>query len=337
VAPAKAPPCDWPGPSRVVECPAFPVPLAAVPPAVSAPVDPPHAPPGAANPISEAEVVRTRGLPGFQAFLKQDALGARALFDSDPTFHRAASDMGSFVLAIWAIHLHFTGGLSHRRLRDLGGSGGLVSAGRTTAILWRMQGAGLVRPVSDFRKGARRLYEPTPGIIAGIRARLQLALQAMAPVEPDAGRVAEQLQQHGVFEALIVEVGDGLARAAESPHPAAEPINAFSMKTMAMHFLYSLLEDAYRRGADRPCGRANVSTSALAQRLGVSRAHVVRLRRDLERQGYYERADDGGVITERFAEAYETYVAVGAIGMGRACRNVLARRAEPAATPRPSR
>ncbi|MDP9104008.1 MAG: MarR family transcriptional regulator [Pseudomonadota bacterium] len=128
-----------------------------------------------------------------------------------------------------------------------------------------------------------------------------------------------------LFRRLTVEQGRMVLAAAAQPNAFVAPIIDLSMKTAGMPLIYHLIDAAFAAGAGRPAGTIEVSVAAAARRFGVSRAHIARLITRMEGLGYIERssAPNTLILTEAFAEAYETYYAFGHIALARACNGAL--------------
>ena len=275
--------------------------------------------------ISPEEVAALRARPQFQDAV---ALGARSAIEhvpADLTFHRAMSDVGTMLLGIIALYLHYTTGLSHRQLRNLGGTGSLVSAGRATAILWRLQHLGYVQACTEYRKGEVRLYQPTDSLIAAFRARSIAEARSAGLLDPICLTMAAQYTDE-VFQRLMIEQGHMILAAARQPNSFVAPLNALSMKTSGMMIIYTLIDSAFAQGAGRACGSAEFSAVAAARRFGVSRTHIARFLREMEAADYIERTENQNrvILTEVFAEVYETYFSFGQIAFARSCRIALA-------------
>jgi hypothetical protein len=82
-----------------------------------------------------------------------------------------------------------------------------------------------------------------------------------------------------------------------------------------MVILFRLLADA---GVD--CGAVPVSISTLAHRYGVSRAHVGKLLRDAESDGFLSLSDPGGyrvTLAPRLVDAAHNFLATAFLYVGR--------------------
>ena len=265
-----------------------------------------------------------RARPGFAEALFQDARAGLEFHDLEIPFNRAVSDMASFILGLLALSLHYSGGLSHRRLRHLGGHGGLVSAGRATAILWRLQRDNFV--ITEARRtGLVRLYTPMPAMVEAFRERMRRLCAAAGIIDESCRRVSLSLSQDTVFESLLAALGARIVQAAEDPNPLLAPLNSLSMRQGAMLLIYSLIAAAHAEGAPGPSGPARFSAAAAARRFGGSRSHIGRLIGEMEREGFVQRTADPNLLTltERFAEVYEFYFAIGVAGLAAACTAAL--------------
>ncbi len=77
-------------------------------------------------------------------------------------------------------------------------------------------------------------------------------------------------------------------------------------------------------------GPVSFVTSELARRFAVSRTHVRRLLVMLEQHGYYRpgSVEGSGFLTSELAEAFETFHAVGYVGMTACAHATLVRNSE---------
>jgi hypothetical protein len=242
--------------------------------------------------------------------------------------HRNLKNVGRFALGILALYLDATGGLTHRRLRDLSGYSGFISSGAATALLLRLRLIGYVTPAAVMPHGATRLYRPSPDMVNAFRERLRFEIEAAATFDPRIEPILERLDEPGVFSDLMATFGADAVFAARHPHPGTAAIDRIASRSSGMMIMYQLMADADAGGAFPPQGEVKVSISGLAQRYEVSRSHVLTVLRDAEAFGMIRRLDEGRWRLEpAMGEVFSILYAVlylGIIQSARAARAALA-------------
>lgn len=236
--------------------------------------------------------------------------------------HRNLKDVGRFVLGVVALYLDATGGLTHRRLREMSGQTGLISTGAATALLVRLRLIGYVCAAEVMPSGATRLYRPTPAMTAAFRERLRIELTASAMLDPRIQPLLDRLREPEVFPTLMTTVGADAVNAARNPRPDAAAIDRLSLRTAGMLIMFQLLADADDGGAFPPVGgEVEVSISGLARRFEVSRSHVLSVLREAEALSLISRVDEGlWRIEPALSEVFKTFYAVLYMGVIKAAR-----------------
>src|ERR1700753_1491958 len=124
---------------------------------------------------TSAELVASvRSHPRFGEAVRHSVTRAIEHITVDPLLHSTFRDLGHVMLASLALFMDATGGLTHRRLRDLSANSGALSSGRAAAVLLRLQFIGYVSGASDHKNGSTRIYVPTDKMKSAYRRRLMI-------------------------------------------------------------------------------------------------------------------------------------------------------------------
>jgi len=278
--------------------------------------------------FAEHRIQAMRADPRIEAAMRHSVNRSMAYYDAAPVMHRNLKDVGRFVLGVVALYLDATGGLTHRRLRDLSGQTGLISTGAATALLLRLRLIGYVAPAETLPNGATRLYRPTSAMITAFRERFRIELEACAMIDPRIASVIERLDEPQVFPNLMAVLGADAINAARHPRPDAASIDRLALRTAGMLIMFHLMQSADQGGAFPPVGEAQVSVSSLARRYEVSRSHVLTILREAEEMGLIVRLGEGRWRLEpQLGEVFRTFYAVlylGAIKGARAAQAAMA-------------
>lgn len=245
--------------------------------------------------------------PGFAEAVRNSTRAPLAMLDQDPGFYRCIGDIPTYAMGVLALYLHSLDRLNHRGLRE--GARDLFSAGRATAILQRMQTAGLITPLDDFHKGRQRRYGPAPAMVRAFRSCYLIELNSLAALDPRVGPMVETFDASDVFDRIVAFLAIRHFEAPTLDQELIEPLGGVGRRSMGLFLAYCLAEAAFEAGRPRAEGRVEVNQSALARRLGVSRTHSRRVLAMLEDAGLVEGADSPSslVLTPAFADAYELY------------------------------
>jgi hypothetical protein len=271
--------------------------------------------------FAEHRVQAMRADLRLEAAMRHSVSRSVAYYDAAPVMHRNLKDVSRFVLGVVALYLDATGGLTHRRLRELSGQTGIISTGTATALLLRLRLIGYVAPAETLPNGATRLYRPTAAMITAFRERLRIELEACAMIDPRIAPVLERLDEPEVFPHLMAAMGAGAIEAARNPRPDAISIDRISMRSAGMLIMFHLMQDADQGEVFPPVGEAQVSVSTLARRYEVSRSHVLTVLRDAEEMGLIARLGEGRWRLEpALGEVFRTFYAVLYLGFIKAAR-----------------
>ena len=245
--------------------------------------------------------------PGFAAAVRNSTRAPLALLDQDPGFYRCIGDIPTYAMGVLALYLHSLDRLNHRGLRD--GARDLFSAGRASAILKRMQTAGLIVPLDDFQKGRQRRYGPAPAMVRAFRTCYLIELNSLAALDPRVGPMVDAFDASDVFDRIVAFLAIRHFEAPALDQELIEPLGGVGRRSMGLFLAYCLAETAFEAGRPRAEGRVEVSQSALARRLGVSRTHSRRILTMLQDAGLVEATESPNalVLTPAFADAYEVY------------------------------
>src|SRR5690242_7761717 len=103
---------------------------------------------------SDDLIAAVRSHPRFGEALHHSVTKAIDHITIDPQLHGTFRDLGHVMLASLALFMDATGGLTHRRLRDLSANSGALSSGRAAALLLRLQFIGYVKGAPDHKNGS---------------------------------------------------------------------------------------------------------------------------------------------------------------------------------------
>jgi hypothetical protein len=251
-----------------------------------------------------------RAHPRFGEAMQHSVTKAIAHIAADPLLHSTFRDLGHVMLASLALFMDATGGLTHRRLRDLSANSGVLSSGRAAAVLLRLQFIGYVTGAADHKNGSVRIYVPTEKMKTAYRRRLMIDLEAIAMLAPEAHAVVADFDNEK-FRAYMATMGRLLLSLGPRHHPDLTAFDSITSRNSGVLFLYMLVNDAWTRGAFPQPGVAPFNASAMARKLAVSRMHVLRLLREAETAGYVERRGaDSVFVTPRLCDHLSLWMAL---------------------------
>ncbi|MDO8380602.1 hypothetical protein [Phenylobacterium sp.] len=267
--------------------------------------------------------------PELDEAMRRSVRGAVAYYDAAPILHRNVKDVSRFLLGVVALYLDASGGLTHRRLRELSGKSGILSAGTATAVLLRLQLIGYVTR-GEAPNGLPRLYKPTSVMAKAFRERMRIELESVALLEPGVRTLLDDLDDAETFGAFMAVMGEQSMQAAGAPNHDIAPFNALSLRSAGLLILFDLMMRADRGGPYPPQGEVEVSVAALARRYEVSRSHVLSVLRDIEAAGWMTRAgvDATWVLTPALGETVRIFYGITYLGLIRAAEMVAERRTD---------
>lgn len=245
--------------------------------------------------------------PGFAAAMRNSTSGPLALLDEDPSFYRCIGDIPTYALGVLALHLHSLDRLYHRGLREVARD--LFSAGRATAILTRMQAAGLIVPKDDFQQGRQRHYAPAPAMVQAFRTCYLIELKSLSLIDPRVASMVETYDDPAVFDRIVAFLATRHLAAPALDEELIDPLGGVGRRSMGLMVAYSLAEAAFEAGSPRAEGVIDLNLSGISRRLGVSRTHTRRILKQLEEAGLVIEDDRRRTLTltPTFADAYELY------------------------------
>jgi hypothetical protein len=213
-------------------------------------------------------------------------------------------DAGRFMASMWAMYLHFSGGLTLPRLKEICAESGWLSAGRARAVLLLLRYLRLIEPQSTRARGEAVRYVPTAAFLDGWKRCLGSSLEAACVVEPAARLVFERLDEPAVFETFARIIGEGyLASSRVIDRKRFAFGDVFLHKHAGIQIVHSLLLTA-ADGEPFPPRNATIPAIAeFARNLRVSRAHVVRVLDAAERKGLLRRGPGNAIVFEERARA----------------------------------
>lgn len=265
--------------------------------------------------------------PRFSPAHRQAVEGALAYSQGHAAFQATVSDAGHFFLCGVALYMDASGGLTHRRLRRLMGDSGLISAGRASALLWRLRLGRFIEPLDgDVGEGLLKRFVPTRAMEDAFRERFRVDLRAIVALEPAIAPALARLDEPAIFRGLIRQMGDDLISAAGREEPRLQAFNLIAARTVGVLVMYDLAASVTDDGEFPACGVANVSVAGLARRFKVSRSHVLSLLRQMETAGFitFDSATGRPVIQPPMRDALRLYGALVFMGQIRAAHRVLA-------------
>lgn len=260
---------------------------------------------------TSAELIASvRAHPRFGEALRHSVTKAIDHIKVDPQLHSTFRDLGHVMLASLALFMDATGGLTHRRLRDLSASSGALSSGRAAALLLRLQFIGYVKGAPDHKNGSVRIYVPTDKMKAAYRKRLIIDLESIAMLAPEAQPIVDGFDDER-FRAYMAEMGKLMLSLGPRSHPDLAAFDAITNRNSGVLFLYMLAKEAWKSGTFPQPGTIHLNASGMARALGVSRMHVLRLLREAEAGGYLERQDgDTAMVTARLCDHLSLWMAL---------------------------
>jgi len=211
-------------------------------------------------------------------------------------------DAGRYVVALWAMYAHATGGLTLPRLKEICAASGLVSPGRARALLLYLRYLGYVESAGRDQNRLAR-YTPTASFIVTWTAHLRAALGAVRLIEPAVDLVLRRLQEPAVLEAFSRFQGEELLAGAQNRLAMESPYVRIFMNRHAGSQVIMLLATGAADGTFPPRAAIAFSTAGAAKRFRVSRIHIKRMLDQAEKENFLRRQGDGAVVLDESARA----------------------------------
>jgi hypothetical protein len=249
----------------------------------------------------EAASARLARHPGLQDAARALAANMLAAGDKDKALKGIFKDAGRYIVAMLAIYLHLTGGLSLPRLKEFCTTSGLVSPGRARSILLYLRYLGYVElfPVRGPGKAAR--YMPTAHFLASWTTHLKAGLGAIAHIEPAAAILRDRLDSPAVFDAFALQQANGLRETSSGGYDMDTAFfRVFLHRHAGSQIIFLLLAT---NETFPPLGATPFSLAAVSRRFGVSRIHIRRLLDAGAAEGLLRTDGEGSVIFEEAGRA----------------------------------
>jgi len=255
-------------------------------------------------------IARVRAHPRFGEALHHSVKKALNHITIDPVLHNTFRDLGHVILASLALFMDATGGLTHRRLRDLSANSGALSSGRAAALLLRLQFIGYVRGDPEHKNGSVRIYVPTEKMKTAYRKRLLIDLESIAMLAPEAQATVDAFD-NDTFRAYMAEMGRLMLSLGPRNHPDLTAFDALTNRNSGVLFLYMLVNEAWKDGGFPAPGPVRINASGMARALGVSRMHILRLLREAGMAGFIERdGTDTALVTPLLCDRLSLWFAL---------------------------
>lgn len=236
-------------------------------------------------------VSRVAAHPGFADASRALAAGMLALAASDRVLDAIFKDAGRYFAAMSGFALHEDGGLTLPRLKAVCARSGLLSAGRTRALVQFLEHFGYLD--RQPRSGHAALYIPTPAFRAAWDRQFVAALQAVQFIAPDVGLLLDPAQLV-VRQAYGRIHAGGMLAAMQAEPQVTSFLRVFLHPYAGSHLLWALI--ASSSDPEFPPRQSGpVSIAGLARTCGVSRIQVARIFREAAAEGLAELGGDGFV------------------------------------------
>ncbi|MEI9989833.1 MAG: hypothetical protein WDM86_07315 [Rhizomicrobium sp.] len=246
--------------------------------------------------IPEATFKRLAEHPLYDTIVREFMQGSMVLAAADSRIDDIFKDMGRYGAAVWAVYLHFTGGLTLPRLKEICARSGVLSPGRARALLIYLQLLGYVKKMPKTEPGPAR-YAPSDALLHALKEHARLGLTAMAAVEPVFQVVLDHFDTPAVFQTYIVKFGEGAFKSVVAIDSNRPIWPVFLMRNAGMQLLYCLLlAEADARDRKDPPARPRISIASLARQLNVARSHVLHVLRLAEKDKLLSRTESGEII-----------------------------------------
>lgn len=258
------------------------------------------------------DIARLRAHPRFGEAVRHNIASTLGFIDENPAYFRAFTDWGQYMLGMIALYLDATGGIRHRRLREMSSGLTLVSAGRATAALIQMRMAGYIRPETRSLSGRAQSYAVLPAMRDVFRRRMRIDIESAAILEPEAEALLARYDQPPVFPVLCDVSGQILLNSSRPVKSMGfEVMNVLIERRAGLMLMCALFLAADSGGRFPAHGPVDTNVARLSERLGVSRGQILAMLRVLEEAGYYKRESHGpDAITPAFREIFEVFFAL---------------------------
>lgn len=237
--------------------------------------------------------------PAFPAAIRQTAGMLLELQRGRRILNLLISDRGRLFASLFVLDLHFRRhedgiGLTPGRLKHMCKEQGICSATRAGAALTLMKLGGYVETAPEARDRRIRELVPTEKLIVNLRSRWRCHLAPAAPLLSDAARAVEMLGQPGLVQGIVRLISAHYCAGFRyTDHTPA--LRLFADRNGGLMVLFSILASHEVDDLDSEPAMP-ISISQLARSIGSSRAHVLKLLKDAEREGALQRLRDGRIV-----------------------------------------
>jgi hypothetical protein len=244
--------------------------------------------------LSPTAMAALCGHPNFADAMRAMLAENVRLYRGNRILNYVGYDRGRLIVGILAYYLHVTrsgadptSGLTAQRLKALCAEQDVCSPGRARAMLSLLQLFGYMAPApgSDRRY---KLLAPTELLTAFLRERWSGMFAAIALLKPEGAAARAALEREDFLAALtraiVEEFRTGVRAITFTPE-----LGAFAEHNAGPMILASLAIAGERDDSMPPSRPIRISISELARRFSVSRAHVLRLLREVEAAGLIAR------------------------------------------------
>ncbi|HEY7979081.1 MAG TPA: hypothetical protein VID67_12885 [Rhizomicrobium sp.] len=244
--------------------------------------------------IPQSTFDRLRNHPRYREISRRFMSETLALAATDRRVDSIFKDMGRYGAAVWSLYLHFTGGLTLPRLKEICARSKLLSPGRARALLIYLQLIGYVKAAPKTAGGITR-YIPNPALVAALKAQALFGLKALAVVDPNFEPVVDHIDEPEVFRTLMVKFGEGAINTSVAVDQSSPFMTIFTMRNAGMQLLHLMLLADVEPDQKPPAQRIKLSIAAAAKQLNVARSHIARILNLAEKAKLLTRLEDGSM------------------------------------------
>ncbi len=270
-------------------------------------------------------LARMRAHPRFEDGIRASISGSLALADRDPKWREAAKSVGRQVIAVMALYLDASGGITYTRIEQVCIDLGLMSTGRALAILAQLRLFRYVR-IADHQPNKReRHYVPTDDMRRAVRGQFRNQLSGLSVIEPEALALRDRLDEPAMFQAFARAFGEGLINVGRSAEKQPVRRGVFGARSASLLILNALMLSGEADDSMPPTRPVPFSIYGLARRFDVSRPHVLKLLREAESEGLFHRngSETTGVFTPALRDQVHDFHARTFVGLALCVNEVL--------------
>lgn len=267
----------------------------------------------ASDPYSRNAVAAMRALPGFRRAVEASARGVLDLYLSTNSNMRwVFRDRGRFFIGATLVMLFHQGKLTAASLKTAVAQ--LLreaSAGRVRAFLQRMMASGLVTVARDAAGKPLRALIPADEFLQNYRLHRLAVAAALATIDPAMQAMRDAIAGPDYPAAEMFLSLAMMQRPDIFADVQGEAVFTFFAREAGFTILFDLLLSQLP-ARTHLLEAAPLSVHGLANRHGVSRAHVLRLLADSEKEGWLDvdREKRQVSFTPKFSDRFERHSAM---------------------------